>query len=965
MENRDNAYSSEEILEATNQLDNKLGEGLQGAVYRGILRDGTEVAIKALGVVEQDLLEAFETEVRVGCNWRHPNLCILMGYSVKDRECFLVYEYLAGGDVARRLAMSDTVPFTGEQRLQVLLDTALALSYLLNSKPRVYHRDIKTPNILLDKNGTAKMGDFGLSCLSKRSSSLQVKNTAGTVGYADPEYVRTSIVTEYTEIYSWCMVALELLTGNPPAIQSASGVDYLMSRIQGVGSILAMLDQRAQWAPNTAHAVAELAIRCAGPTKQRPSFIEIVKNLRYLQQSSSSMAPSPRLSWPSAPPLPLQNRYYPNSHHEFQQHYPIDHYNQGARYRSNSGYQTVAGEFTFEDNNYSHATVVTNHASVVRDQHPLPSHHYPQHPSLQQHQQRQRQHHPQLQQQTPYTSPEPSPYYPRHPTPPPIQQHHQQHLAPSAYPNSPSLHPMRDLCDSSYNYSGDYHRESAHLDPAAIQLPPRTHSHSPRASTNYHYDASHHQQPASHQRLLFPGYVMPRQGNVSISPRQYPDDAALNYRRASDAKQLTVPAYGTYEECRDNTSPIRHQVNPNALTGNEYISVQHTRQSNIDQHFYRDQQTRRSPTPQSHPRGWDNASQHHNQDAYGATYAPQNSESYSESKQQYIWTSNDGYWADPSECMARHHLAPDAHAYVHTEITDRSMQNAAYAYKADVVADSAPFPVRGSGPPLHRNSYGLAADQQQHARPHSIPATDQQRQQAHSIPATDQQRQQAHSIPATDQKRHQVHSKSLPHSNPYRPALERQQSSVQTSPDDHHSSSYSALSAERLGASRAYTSLDSPVGAFNEHARAEASVSPFRKRPTFTVDDQMMPDLKGNDYDTVGPLPDSRPNYERASRRAQTLPNGHNVNPDPDCDKLACTMHQPLQTQPVMSPGVLAPHSAQRPSPIPVVARQHNPHMHTVGASLLHAHGNLSPLHVHRAGTGLDDNSNSDSDSSE
>lgn len=86
----------------------------------------------------------------------------------------------------------------------------------------MFHRDIKSPNILLDKNGTAKMADFGLACLSN-SLAHRVVRASGTVGYACPLYVRRGVVTEGSEVYSFGMVLLELLTAHPPAYMSRKG----------------------------------------------------------------------------------------------------------------------------------------------------------------------------------------------------------------------------------------------------------------------------------------------------------------------------------------------------------------------------------------------------------------------------------------------------------------------------------------------------------------------------------------------------------------------------------------------------------------------------------------------------------------------------------------------------------------------------------------------------------------------
>ncbi|CAD7973809.1 unnamed protein product, partial [Amoebophrya sp. A25] len=133
----------------------------------------------------------------------------------------LVYELLSGGDVHQRIrwAREGIRPFSGEQRTSVALDAAQGISHLHYSKPKAFHRDIKTPNIILDRKDTAKVGDFGLACIAQSDGTHTVKQTAGTVGYVCPHYIRSGVVSEATEVYAFGCVLLELLTGTPPAVQ--------------------------------------------------------------------------------------------------------------------------------------------------------------------------------------------------------------------------------------------------------------------------------------------------------------------------------------------------------------------------------------------------------------------------------------------------------------------------------------------------------------------------------------------------------------------------------------------------------------------------------------------------------------------------------------------------------------------------------------------------------------------------
>eukprot|EP00913_Durusdinium_trenchii_P011599 g10893.t1 len=269
-------YSYEELKQATRNFDDavKLGSGSYGGVFKG---EGTEVAIKVLEVPNE---AGFEEEVKVLSKFRHPNLVILMGFARFGPQRLLVYEMLAGGDVHRRLQRSShqDVPFRWQDRVGVALDAACGLSHLHHSSPKVFHRDIKSPNILLDKNGTAKMADFGLACLS-HSAAHRVQRASGTVGYACPLYVRRGVVTEGSEagpgVYSFGMVLLELLTAQPPAYMSrrSRGGDGQIQdggegRVRGGVGFGRFRDGEA-----------------------RPSFADVVRALRALHEAPAEIPP--------------------------------------------------------------------------------------------------------------------------------------------------------------------------------------------------------------------------------------------------------------------------------------------------------------------------------------------------------------------------------------------------------------------------------------------------------------------------------------------------------------------------------------------------------------------------------------------------------------------------------------------------------------------------------------------------
>jgi len=285
-------FTFTDLQEATSNFSSssRLGEGTYGTVFRGTLRDGTEVAIKALASPKEG---GFREEVEVLSRFRHPNLVILLGFARNGRERYLVYELLPGGDLNSRLGKD--AEFTWRHRTNVALDAALGLSHLHCSRPQVFHRDVKTQNILMDRNGTGKVADFGLACLAQpNQKSLAVAQTSGTIGYADPLYIRSGVVTEKSEVYSLGMVLLEVLTGRPPALQHASGrIDYQFEHLHGdLMRLFPMVDPRGQWPQIMIERVGGLALRCIHESEAaRPNFVEIVTQLRaWLRDESLTQA---------------------------------------------------------------------------------------------------------------------------------------------------------------------------------------------------------------------------------------------------------------------------------------------------------------------------------------------------------------------------------------------------------------------------------------------------------------------------------------------------------------------------------------------------------------------------------------------------------------------------------------------------------------------------------------------------
>ncbi|XP_078162076.1 serine/threonine-protein kinase-like protein CCR4 [Carex rostrata] len=211
----------------------QIGSGSFGSVYHATLGDGREVAIKRAesGNVaststtparRRDRESAFVSELALLSRINHRNLVSLLGFCTDDGERVLVYEYMSNGTLYDNLHKRQPLPpplATWQSRLKLALDAARGIEYMhAYAVPTIIHRDIKSANILLDKNWVAKIADFGLSLVSEEGGDEEEGDNdqlriAGTVGYMDPEYYRLQRLTAKSDVYSFGVVLLELLTG--------------------------------------------------------------------------------------------------------------------------------------------------------------------------------------------------------------------------------------------------------------------------------------------------------------------------------------------------------------------------------------------------------------------------------------------------------------------------------------------------------------------------------------------------------------------------------------------------------------------------------------------------------------------------------------------------------------------------------------------------------------------------------
>uniref|UniRef100_A0A6N2JW79 Protein kinase domain-containing protein n=1 Tax=Salix viminalis TaxID=40686 RepID=A0A6N2JW79_SALVM len=281
-------FSSNELEKATDYFNENrvLGHGGQGTVYKGMLDDGSIVAVKKSTMDEK--VEEFINEVVILSQINHRNVVRLLGCCLETEVPLLVYEFIPNGTLFRYLhEQNEDFMLSWESRLRIASEAAGAISHLHSSASiPIYHRDIKSTNILLDEKYRAKVSDFGTSRSVSIDQTHLTTKVQGTFGYLDPEYFQTSQLTEKSDVYSFGVVLVELLSGKKPlfltsSLETVSLVVHFNDSMED-GRLFDIIDAQVKGDCHEEEAIviANLAKKCLNLNgRNRPTMREVAMEL--------------------------------------------------------------------------------------------------------------------------------------------------------------------------------------------------------------------------------------------------------------------------------------------------------------------------------------------------------------------------------------------------------------------------------------------------------------------------------------------------------------------------------------------------------------------------------------------------------------------------------------------------------------------------------------------------------------
>ncbi|KAG8046456.1 hypothetical protein GUJ93_ZPchr0008g13329 [Zizania palustris] len=283
-------YAYKELQKATSNFTTLLGQGAFGPVYKADLSSGETLAVKVLANNSKQGEKEFQTEVLLLGRLHHRNLVNLVGYCAEKGQHMLLYAYMPNRSLASHLYGENIAPLRWDLRVNIALDVARGLEYLHDGAvPPVVHRDIKSPNILLDQFMHARVADFGLS--REEMVTPNEADIRGTYGYLDPEYVSSRSFTKKSDVYSYGVLLFEMVAGRNPQQGLMEYVELAAINADGKAGWEEIADSRLEgtFDVNELNDLAAVAYKCVSRvSRKRPAMRDVVQALIRVVKHSKS-----------------------------------------------------------------------------------------------------------------------------------------------------------------------------------------------------------------------------------------------------------------------------------------------------------------------------------------------------------------------------------------------------------------------------------------------------------------------------------------------------------------------------------------------------------------------------------------------------------------------------------------------------------------------------------------------------
>ncbi|KAH8973094.1 hypothetical protein BDL97_01G026900 [Sphagnum fallax] len=282
------ALTLTQIEQATENFKTTIGIGGFGEVYYGKLVNGQEIAVKTLSTTSHQTKQEFFNEIELLSMVHHKYVVSLVGYCLAQKNLMLVYEYVSGGDLRSRLhgVRANRKPLSWKQRTRIILQVAEGLDYLHDKcHPTIIHQDVKSNNILLTKKLEAKVADFGLSKLRAIERGITPTHITtivkGILGYLDPEYQESGMLTNKSDVYSFGIVLMEILTGQSQLYITQKVITSWKSNQIGE---LVDPNIKGDFNKNEFAKLVELSLVCVmKKSNDRPSMTQVVQMLQEIK----------------------------------------------------------------------------------------------------------------------------------------------------------------------------------------------------------------------------------------------------------------------------------------------------------------------------------------------------------------------------------------------------------------------------------------------------------------------------------------------------------------------------------------------------------------------------------------------------------------------------------------------------------------------------------------------------------